>query len=179
MMYVLSKICFFFFQAEDGIRDSSVTGVQTCALPISLVLGCKLQLGGVIIVQPMPQNFQNFAGRFSRRANNEDAPKLLLILSIAPFQRHLYGFVCCRSLLLFLFGPRRRLCRNRLLGAGPAHSRMTLERLKPIRFAEGAPNFIRRREQRGFISDRPFRSHALAPGFRPSPSDPFPTSFFL
>src|SRR5260370_6611501 len=26
---------FFFFQAEDGIRDSSVTGVQTCALPIS------------------------------------------------------------------------------------------------------------------------------------------------
>src|SRR5437764_10792685 len=25
---------FFFFQAEDGIRDTSVTGVQTCALPI-------------------------------------------------------------------------------------------------------------------------------------------------
>src|SRR5260370_3935926 len=29
---------FFFFQAEDGIRDSSVTGVQTCALPISLMV---------------------------------------------------------------------------------------------------------------------------------------------
>src|SRR5207245_6466801 len=28
--------CFFFFQAEDGIRDATVTGVQTCALPISL-----------------------------------------------------------------------------------------------------------------------------------------------
>src|SRR3712207_7105445 len=27
-------ICFFFFQAEDGIRDIGVTGVQTCALPI-------------------------------------------------------------------------------------------------------------------------------------------------
>src|SRR5258708_29704998 len=27
--------CFFFFQAEDGIRDDLVTGVQTCALPIS------------------------------------------------------------------------------------------------------------------------------------------------
>ena len=25
---------FFFFQAEDGIRDIGVTGVQTCALPI-------------------------------------------------------------------------------------------------------------------------------------------------
>src|SRR5690606_39690526 len=27
--------CLFFFQAEDGIRDFHVTGVQTCALPIS------------------------------------------------------------------------------------------------------------------------------------------------
>src|SRR5438309_6646913 len=36
---ILSKyssiiIMFFFFQAEDGIRDGTVTGVQTCALPI-------------------------------------------------------------------------------------------------------------------------------------------------
>src|SRR4030066_1677258 len=30
----LTVFFFFFFQAEDGIRDSSVTGVQTCALPI-------------------------------------------------------------------------------------------------------------------------------------------------
>src|SRR2546429_5589120 len=28
-------VLFFFFQAEDGIRDVAVTGVQTCALPIS------------------------------------------------------------------------------------------------------------------------------------------------
>src|SRR2546429_4904059 len=28
------RVCFF-FQAEDGIRDVAVTGVQTCALPIS------------------------------------------------------------------------------------------------------------------------------------------------
>ena len=28
----------FFFQAEDGIRDADVTGVQTCALPISPVI---------------------------------------------------------------------------------------------------------------------------------------------
>src|SRR2546429_6158308 len=27
--------CFFFFQAEDGIRDVAVTGVQTCALPVA------------------------------------------------------------------------------------------------------------------------------------------------
>ena len=29
---------FFFFQAEDGIRDRDVTGVQTCALPICIIL---------------------------------------------------------------------------------------------------------------------------------------------
>src|SRR5207245_7589180 len=32
----LLAMLFFFFQAEDGIRDATVTGVQTCALPISL-----------------------------------------------------------------------------------------------------------------------------------------------
>src|SRR5256886_9007229 len=32
-----SVICIFFFQAEDGIRDLTVTGVQTCALPISYI----------------------------------------------------------------------------------------------------------------------------------------------
>src|SRR5256886_7820746 len=31
-------LVFFFFQAEDGIRDLTVTGVQTCALPISNLL---------------------------------------------------------------------------------------------------------------------------------------------
>src|SRR5205085_6650283 len=32
-------VFFFFFQAEDGIRDLTVTGVQTCALPICAVVG--------------------------------------------------------------------------------------------------------------------------------------------
>src|SRR5256885_12365695 len=31
-----SDLTFFFFQAEDGIRDYKVTGVQTCALPICI-----------------------------------------------------------------------------------------------------------------------------------------------
>src|SRR5205085_6185144 len=31
--------CSFFFQAEDGIRDLTVTGVQTCALPIFAFVG--------------------------------------------------------------------------------------------------------------------------------------------
>src|SRR5699024_11246043 len=44
----------FFFQAEDGIRDRNVTGVQTCALPISAFavvgtsIGFKLYLGPIV-----------------------------------------------------------------------------------------------------------------------------------
>src|SRR5688572_31015058 len=35
LMNMSLLLFFFFFQAEDGIRDLTVTGVQTCALPIS------------------------------------------------------------------------------------------------------------------------------------------------
>ena len=47
--------CFFFFQAEDGIRDWSVTGVQTCALPIyhdqmcNGVDACRCAATGIIV----------------------------------------------------------------------------------------------------------------------------------
>ena len=47
---------FFFFQAEDGIRDWSVTGVQTCALPIcvlsgvfSVVVGAPVEAGDSLL----------------------------------------------------------------------------------------------------------------------------------
>src|SRR5258706_6869204 len=43
---------FFFFQAEDGIRDWSVTGVQTCALPIC----CRVRdaaVGGDVVSGPV------------------------------------------------------------------------------------------------------------------------------
>src|SRR2546422_1928148 len=54
---------FFFFQAEDGIRDVAVTGVQTCALPIygdavfndahRLVRGTGLKLEAAVLVDEM------------------------------------------------------------------------------------------------------------------------------
>src|SRR5690349_24123225 len=54
-MFCWSLFFFFFFQAEDGIRDLYVTGVQTCALPISWRAGRCAQgpalsplLGGVV-----------------------------------------------------------------------------------------------------------------------------------
>src|SRR5690625_5843641 len=37
-LIMLVIVCSFFFQAEDGIRDGHVTGVQTCALPIYITL---------------------------------------------------------------------------------------------------------------------------------------------
>src|SRR6266699_5926572 len=41
-----SKInSFFFFQAEDGIRDADVTGVQTCALPIFAIRRLRKEQG--------------------------------------------------------------------------------------------------------------------------------------
>src|SRR2546430_9173049 len=44
--YGLCHCLVFFFQAEDGIRDLTVTGVQTCALPILLpVAGLLLGIG--------------------------------------------------------------------------------------------------------------------------------------
>src|SRR5215475_8686918 len=38
----MCTVFFFFFQAEDGIRDFHVTGVQTCALPISIATSAVL-----------------------------------------------------------------------------------------------------------------------------------------
>src|SRR5207248_8502424 len=38
IVFCLFFFFFFFFQAEDGIRDRTVTGVQTCALPISIII---------------------------------------------------------------------------------------------------------------------------------------------
>src|SRR5437762_795113 len=43
---LFSVLFFFFFQAEDGIRDTSVTGVQTCALPVrARGLRTRLEVG--------------------------------------------------------------------------------------------------------------------------------------
>src|SRR5438309_9035476 len=47
-------ICVFFFQAEDGIRDGTVTGVQTCALPIFPV---DILVKGMIVQSAMLASF--------------------------------------------------------------------------------------------------------------------------
>src|SRR5687767_15186156 len=63
-------ICFFFFfQAEDGIRDKLVTGVQTCALPISQLdqlLGDRAPItrGGYRIITTVDMNYQALAEKY-------------------------------------------------------------------------------------------------------------------
>src|SRR2546430_17687717 len=61
--------CVFFFQAEDGIRDLTVTGVQTCALPIC----CNVP---DLEVAPLPdEHHVLFQSReFAQRGRHEDAP---------------------------------------------------------------------------------------------------------
>src|SRR3712207_7649796 len=43
MLPILITYIVFFFQAEDGIRDIGVTGVQTCALPIFISSGVSIR----------------------------------------------------------------------------------------------------------------------------------------
>src|SRR2546429_2387787 len=59
-----SDLSFFFFQAEDGIRDVAVTGVQTCALPISM----RFQRANIVALRtskmrPMPAWCTNAGAR--------------------------------------------------------------------------------------------------------------------
>src|SRR5205823_11558998 len=51
------KAYFFFFQAEDGIRDKLVTGVQTCALPISSasISGGQFAVGTALEIDALEQ----------------------------------------------------------------------------------------------------------------------------
>src|SRR5699024_12081820 len=60
----------FFFQAEDGIRDRNVTGVQTCALPIFL-LSPLIAIGVYLLVKFIK-------GDNKSSKNNEKAPLQIL-----------------------------------------------------------------------------------------------------
>src|SRR5260221_5126445 len=73
---------FFFFQAEDGIRDHCVTGVQTCALPIYLVTTKRSEGGSEataearrrrVRTQPEPTGpIRNYCTRNRRHFRSEE-----------------------------------------------------------------------------------------------------------
>src|SRR5438874_3128536 len=78
--------CSFFFQAEDGIRDLYVTGVQTCALPIS-----KASFATTKTAIPAPQSLKNsrrarsnlWRGAAPNSKRSGSAPKFCLTVFIA------------------------------------------------------------------------------------------------
>src|SRR5437868_7860173 len=61
------SLIFFFFQAEDGIRDRNVTGVQTCALPISLGMAqVDVEVLVDLVLGVVQNRHRDRLGRFAR-----------------------------------------------------------------------------------------------------------------
>src|SRR5688500_20282892 len=86
----------FFFQAEDGIRDYKVTGVQTCALPISH----RLRLRGDRRSAPSPRDLRHHLRAGRRRlsgAPRADPPRAGVEI----------GRASCRARVEDLAGARR------------------------------------------------------------------------
>src|SRR5690606_41049309 len=78
----------FFFQAEDGIRDFHVTGVQTCALPIfgtHALLGSSIKFAnlGLLIIDEE----QHFGVKHKERLKELKSDVHVLTLSATPIPR--------------------------------------------------------------------------------------------
>src|SRR5437879_7904054 len=87
---------FFFFQAEDGIRDTSVTGVQTCALPI---YGLNVILAALLMLRLV-----GLAGSPAAEANDRRAGLIALIVVALRSEEHTSElqspmYLVCRLLL--------------------------------------------------------------------------------
>src|SRR2546427_11927743 len=86
---------FFFFQAEDGIRDLTVTGVQTCALPISLrlrqiarYLHARWGVAGAIPPEALiPPGFFKAQGNVANWLKNANAAGVKVSRTLAILQR--------------------------------------------------------------------------------------------
>src|SRR5260221_10146132 len=107
-----SCVSFFFFQAEDGIRDHCVTGVQTCALPILALCGeqlyaSALSSAGLPILASPASSGSGVAPAVSfclqrptsARFERENRAVLPLILGGTPYVR--------------TFGSLRQFCKRR------------------------------------------------------------------
>src|SRR5260370_4670678 len=76
----LEAVHFFFFQAEDGIRDSSVTGVQTCALPILMTIFVSVALGSTLRAAERIARLNSFLESFRPCVPSSPARELRITL---------------------------------------------------------------------------------------------------
>src|SRR5256884_9924754 len=106
---------FFFFQAEDGIRDVAVTGVQTCALPIY----CARELGETdprswldgrgMLVAPLSR--RSLQARRDRSQRKDSSPARIDNAANAVY------FLGCSAHELFLGSPLSRPRKVELAGS--------------------------------------------------------------
>src|SRR5260370_34009654 len=104
-------LAFFFFQAEDGIRYSSVTGVQTCALPLAFFrCGLRLNTG------------RDLAEIFCQSSDGFPAARFVLD-TIEPGKNPGVGIRAADSSAEACEGTHRTRCRAfALMGAGAFHA---------------------------------------------------------
>src|SRR5690606_40558449 len=96
-----------FFQAEDGIRDFHVTGVQTCALPISTVSNKGIGKGVTAACSVTEViDFCRFIGGFAPASDRKN-PRILTYMTF--FYQPRYSYVPChearKSIAHFLLKP--------------------------------------------------------------------------
>src|SRR5436309_7541750 len=86
MLYKSLNFFVFFFQAEDGIRDFHVTGVQTCALPISKRRAAPAPPNGAAERCAWPTRSARCGLESSGRTGGENSPRAASLLpSTNPF----------------------------------------------------------------------------------------------
>src|SRR5699024_2014694 len=91
-------------QAEDGIRDRNVTGVQTCALPIFVVkIGFILPtLNSFVVSLSTPTNLNPFTFSLNRSFMSLPILRNIFLHFATSFLLYLFiGVVCCISPLIF------------------------------------------------------------------------------
>src|SRR5256885_15109360 len=121
------NVCYFFFQAEDGIRDYKVTGVQTCALPISTLAQAQSEIdaqnAALEIDDPQAKMIADAGFRslvVPLRADHVAAVRpTLLLLEAGVLVLLLIGAVNLVNLLLIRASGRvKELAVRQALGAG-------------------------------------------------------------
>src|SRR5690606_34222594 len=84
-------INYFFFQAEDGIRYFHVTGVQTCALPISISPGSPVMVNTASLLGQISPAATTFAVGFAKT--------VIVAVSLSVELQLLVGLVTCSKVI--------------------------------------------------------------------------------